>query len=137
MDAAKDLSIGFHAVADHPALAVRANRRERVDCALKAVEGVMLASDDDLKRLVIIIFANFASSHTKTVRASSPLRRYSFFFCEQEVCDEGRFPGALVYRGSCQLPLHLYRFSEVEIARESDSFHWSRSWKYQNSLSIV
>jgi hypothetical protein len=84
MDATKDLSIGFHAVADHPALAVRANRRERVDCALKAVEGVMLASDDDLKRLVIIIFANFASSHTKTVRASSPLRRYSFFFASKK-----------------------------------------------------
>jgi hypothetical protein len=77
MDAAKDLSIGFHAVADHPALAVRANRRERVDCALKAVEGVMLASDDYLKRLVIIIFANFACSHTQTVRAPSPLRRCS------------------------------------------------------------
>jgi hypothetical protein len=64
MDAAKDLSIGFYAVADNPAVAVRANRRERVDCALKAIEGVMLASDDHLKRLVIIIFANFAFGHT-------------------------------------------------------------------------
>jgi hypothetical protein len=54
-----------------------------------------------------------------------------FCFCEQEVCDAGRIPGcassALVYRGSCQLPLQLYSFSEVEIARESDSFYWSRS----------
>ena len=64
MDAAKDLSIGFHAVADHPALAVRANRRERVDCALKAIEDVTLAGNDYFKRLVIFIFANFASSHT-------------------------------------------------------------------------
>jgi len=80
MDAAKDLSIGFHAVADHPALAVRANRRERVDCALKAVERVMLASDDYLKRFVIIVLANLACSHTQTVRASSPLRRYSLLF---------------------------------------------------------
>jgi hypothetical protein len=80
MDAAKDLSIGFHAVADHPALAVRANRRERVDCAFKAVEGVMLPSNDYLKRLVIIIFANFACSHIQTVRAPSPLRRCSLLF---------------------------------------------------------
>jgi hypothetical protein len=64
MDAAKDLFIGFHAVADHPAVAVRANRRERVDCALKAIEDVMLASNNYLKRLVIFIFANFACSHT-------------------------------------------------------------------------
>jgi hypothetical protein len=64
MDAAKDLSIGFHAVADDPAVAVRANRCQRVDCALKAIEGVMLAGDDYFKRLVIFILANFACSHT-------------------------------------------------------------------------
>ena len=64
MDAAKDLSIGFDTVADHPAMAVRANRRERVDCALKAIEDVMLAGNDYLKCLVIFIFANFACSHT-------------------------------------------------------------------------
>jgi len=45
MDAAKDLSICFHAVADHPAMAVRANRRERVDCALEAIERVPLPGD--------------------------------------------------------------------------------------------
>jgi len=64
MDAAKDLSIGFHAVADHPAVAVRANRSECVDCTLEAIERVMLAINDYLKRLVIFIFANFACSHT-------------------------------------------------------------------------
>ena len=64
MDAAKDLSIGFHAMAHHPAVAVGANRRERVDCALKAIEDVMLAGNDYLKCLVIFIFANFACSHT-------------------------------------------------------------------------
>ena len=64
MDATEDLSIGFHAVADHPALAVRANRRERVDCALEAIEGVMLAGNDHLKRFVIFVLANFACSHT-------------------------------------------------------------------------
>jgi hypothetical protein len=64
MDAAKNLSIGFHAVADYPAVTMWAHRRERVDCALEAIEGVMLAADDYFKRLVIFIFANFAYSHT-------------------------------------------------------------------------
>jgi hypothetical protein len=79
MDATEDLSIGFNAVADHPAMAVWANRRERVDRALKAIEGVMLAGNDHLKRLVIFIFANFASSHTQMVRTPSLLRRCSLF----------------------------------------------------------
>jgi hypothetical protein len=64
MDTTKDLSIGFHPVADDPAVAVRANRRQRVDCTLETIEGVMLAGDDYFKRLVIFIFANFACSHT-------------------------------------------------------------------------
>jgi hypothetical protein len=63
MDAAKDLSVGFDAMAYYPAMAVRANRRERVDCALEAIEGVVLAGNDYFKRLVIFIFANFACSH--------------------------------------------------------------------------
>ncbi len=77
MDATEDLSIGFHAVTDHPALAVRANWCQRMDRALEAVKGVMLAGDDHLKRLVIFIFANFACSHTQTVRAPPSLRRCS------------------------------------------------------------
>lgn len=64
MDAAKDLSIRFHAVADYPAVAVRADWCERMDCALEAIERVMLAGDDYFKRFVIFIFANFACSHT-------------------------------------------------------------------------
>jgi hypothetical protein len=80
MDAAKDLSIGFHAVADHPTVAVRANRCERVDCAFEAIEGVVLAGNDHFERLVIFIFANFTSSHTQIVRAPSSLRRCSLLF---------------------------------------------------------
>ena len=64
MDAAKDLSIGFHAVADHAAMAVRANWRQRMDRALEAVKRVVLARNNHLKRFVIFIFANFASGHT-------------------------------------------------------------------------
>ena len=45
MDAAKDLSIGFYAMADDPAVAVGANRCERVDRALEAIERVPLPGD--------------------------------------------------------------------------------------------
>ena len=64
MDAAENLSIGFNAVPDNSTVAMRANRRQRVDRALEAIEGVMLPANDYFKRLVIFIFANFACSHT-------------------------------------------------------------------------
>jgi hypothetical protein len=64
VDAAEDLSVGFNAMADDPAVAVRANRSQRVDRALEAVEGVVLPTNDYFKRLVIFVFANFACSHT-------------------------------------------------------------------------
>lgn len=48
---------------DDPALAVRANRCERMDCALKAIEGVALAAGDHFEGLIIFVFANFAFSH--------------------------------------------------------------------------
>lgn len=64
MDAAKDLSIGFHAVADDTAVAVRANWRQCMDCAFEAIKRVMLVANDHLKRFVVVIFANFAFSHT-------------------------------------------------------------------------
>ena len=41
MDAAEDFASLLHAVTDDPALAVRANRRQRVDRALEAIEGVV------------------------------------------------------------------------------------------------
>jgi hypothetical protein len=64
MNATEDLSVRFHTVADHPAVTVRANWRQRVDRALEAVKGVVLSGNDHFKRLVIIIFANFAFRHT-------------------------------------------------------------------------
>ena len=64
MDATEDLSVGFYAVTDDPAVAVRANRRQRVDRALEAVKGMVRAGHDYLKRLVVFIFANFTCSHT-------------------------------------------------------------------------
>jgi hypothetical protein len=69
MDAAEDLSVGFHPVANNTAMAVRANRRQRVDRALEAVKSVTLAGEDYFKRLVIFILANFACSHPQLFRA--------------------------------------------------------------------
>jgi hypothetical protein len=67
MDATEDLSIGFDAMSDDPAVAVRANRCQRMDRAFEAIEGVMLAGNDYFKRLVIFIFTNFACSHTTSI----------------------------------------------------------------------
>ena len=69
MDTTKDLSVRFDAVADDTAIAMRANRREGVDCALEAIEDVTLSVHDDFKRLVIIVSADFAFRHTQFVRA--------------------------------------------------------------------
>ena len=64
MDAAEDFAALLHAVPNNPAVAVRANRRERVDRALETIEGVMLAGHNYFKCLVILIFANFAFCNT-------------------------------------------------------------------------
>jgi hypothetical protein len=69
VDATENLSIGFNAVPDNPALTVRANRRERVDRALEAIEGVVLPANDYFKGLVIFVLANFTCSHTQLFRA--------------------------------------------------------------------
>ena len=69
MDTTENFSVRFDAVADDTAIAVRANRRQRVNCALEAIKGVALSAHDDFKRLVIIVLADFACRHTQFVRA--------------------------------------------------------------------
>ena len=64
IDAAINFSVLLDPVSDHAAVAVRTMRRQRVDRALEAVEGVMLTFDHNLKRLVVFVLANFACSHT-------------------------------------------------------------------------
>jgi hypothetical protein len=64
VDTAEDLSVGFNTVSHNPAVALRANGRQRVDRALEAIERVVLPANDYFKRLVIFVFANFACSHT-------------------------------------------------------------------------
>ena len=69
VDAAEDFSVSFNAVPHDPAVAMRANRCQRVDGALEAVEGVALPANDHFKRLVIFVFANLTCSHTQIFRA--------------------------------------------------------------------
>ena len=64
MNAAIDLSIGFHTMPHNPAIAVRADWRQRMDRAFETIEYVMLSGYDHLERFVIFILANFACSHT-------------------------------------------------------------------------
>jgi MFS transporter, putative metabolite transport protein len=56
----ENFSVRFDGVADDTAVAVGTNRRQRVDCALEAIEGVTLSAHDHFKRLVIFVLANFA-----------------------------------------------------------------------------
>lgn len=82
MDATEDLASLLHSMSDDPALAVRANRGERVDRALEAIEGVMLAGHDHFERLVILIFTNFACSHTNSLSRAAALAAVSDLFSQ-------------------------------------------------------
>jgi hypothetical protein len=82
MNAAIDLPIGFHTMPNDPAVAVWADRRQRMDRAFEAIECVMLSGYDHFKRLVVFIFANFACSHTQFFRVSAALRRCPLGFRE-------------------------------------------------------
>jgi hypothetical protein len=103
VNATEDLSVGFHTVPHDSAIAVWADRRQRVNCAFEAIERVVLSSYDHFKRLVIFIFANFACSHTQIVSRL----------------------GGFAAVSTC--------FERVEITRESDTFSRRRLWKYQSN----
>jgi hypothetical protein len=75
VDAAENLSLRFDSVPDDPAVALRTNRRQRVDRALEAIESVTLPANDDFKRLVIFVLTNFAFSHTQSARAGQRSRQ--------------------------------------------------------------
>ena len=92
MDAAEDFSSLLHAVTDDPALAMRTNRCQRVDRALKAIEGVVFAANDHLKGLVIFIFTNFACSHTKSLSCVAAFAAVSALFFASESSDDLGFP---------------------------------------------
>jgi hypothetical protein len=53
-------------MSDNPATAMRAFRGERVDRALEAVECMRFAGEDDLKRIVVVVAADFTLGHEKS-----------------------------------------------------------------------
>jgi hypothetical protein len=63
MSAAEKAAAYFHAVADHPALAMLADGRNRLNGTLEAVERVPCPGSDQLESLVVFITANFACRH--------------------------------------------------------------------------
>jgi len=116
MDTAEDFFVRFHTVADDTAAAVRTNRRQRVDCAFKAVENVTLSAHNDFKRLVIIIPANFAFSHTQFVRARRGEWRCLFAVANEIRSQLTAWDYGAVYRFAPEILLVL---------NEAESYHWS------------
>ena len=90
MDAAEDFSSLLHTVTDDPALAVRTDRRQRMDRALEAIEGVMLPADDYFERLVIFVFTNFTSSHTKSLSRVTAFAAVSAFISRVKIVRRSR-----------------------------------------------
>jgi hypothetical protein len=61
---AEGVPISLHAVTNHPAAALFAGRREGLDCALEAVEGMRVApGHGHLESLVVLVAADLAPSH--------------------------------------------------------------------------
>ena len=60
MNAAEDLSVGFHVVPRYQQLQCATDLRQRLDRAFEAIECVMRLGTPPLKRLVIFILSNFA-----------------------------------------------------------------------------
>jgi hypothetical protein len=61
MRAAEEATADFHPVAYDSALAVLANRRDGLNCALEAVEGVPHVGRNYFETLVVVVSANFTS----------------------------------------------------------------------------
>jgi len=63
MGAAKISRVGFYAVTDNFASAIRTNRREPVNRAFKTIEDVTVSRRNYLKSQIIIVAANFTLCH--------------------------------------------------------------------------
>jgi hypothetical protein len=63
MRTAEKLAANLDAMADHSAMAMLANRRNRLNGTLEAVKCVPCSSGDQLESLIVFITADFASRH--------------------------------------------------------------------------
>ncbi len=102
MDAAVDLAALLNAVPDNPALAMRTDRCERVDSALEAVKGVMLAGYDHFECFVIFIFADFTCGHTIILSHPTFGSAVSIYFLSEiagQCCEPSSRPAPLPNSG--------------------------------------
>src|SRR5688572_6923945 len=65
------------AVADDAAAAVRAGRRQRMDGALEAVEGVGALAHHHLECLVVVVAAGVAAGHVRILLITMPRRAWA------------------------------------------------------------
>ena len=121
VDTTKDLSVRFDAMAYDMAIAVRAHRRQGMDCALEAIKDVALSAHDDFKRLVIIVLANFACRHTRFVRARGDQWRCLFTSLT-------RFSRQASRHHRCRLQLQA---EILLVLKEAESYHWSPSLRLE------
>src|SRR3954471_17600535 len=56
-------AIGYDSVSNHAAFAVAARRRQNVNRALEAVEGMLLSVLADQQRAVVVVATDFAGGH--------------------------------------------------------------------------
>jgi hypothetical protein len=63
MSTAEKLAANFDAMADHTALAMFANRRNRLNGTLEAVKCMPRSGRDQLESLIVFITTDFASRH--------------------------------------------------------------------------
>src|SRR5690242_6017713 len=75
MRTAVKYAVGFHAVSDHPAAAMGAGRRQRVDGTLKTVEHMRRAGHTDLKAFIVYVAAYFTSQPLASLHSSSFIHR--------------------------------------------------------------
>ena len=68
MRAAKKSTVGFHAMSDDAAAAMRTRWRQHLDRAFEAVESVRLAVYDDLERFVVVVPALLACCHLPSIQ---------------------------------------------------------------------
>src|SRR5262249_54408418 len=69
MLAAEEGAVLLEAVSDDADAAVRAGRRQRMDRAFEAVEGMAGTVHADLKCLVVVVFPGFTSGHDNLTAA--------------------------------------------------------------------
>jgi len=65
MRAAEESTIDLYSMPDHPAAAVLANRRHRLNRTLETVERMPRTGSSHFKALVILVTANFALGHKR------------------------------------------------------------------------